>query len=83
MLAASVERLASSLVICESTDLRLHSNSAIGAPAARSCSTTCMTLSSISRKMKSSEADTLSKAARPLMWWTDVHHLPTPHIAHR
>ena len=67
MLAASVDRFASSFVICESRGLRLHSNSASGAPAARSCSTTCSTFSSISRKMISSETETLSSAWRPLM----------------
>ena len=67
MFAASVERFAISFVICESRGLRLHSNSDSGAPAARSCSTTASTLSSISRKMISSDTLTLSSAARPLM----------------
>src|ERR1044071_5643599 len=79
MLAASVERLASSLVICESRGLRLHSHSVSGAPAARSCSTTCITLSSISRKMISSDTDILSRPARPLMWWMMCITLSTTH----
>ena len=75
MFAASVERFASSFVICESRGLRLHSHSASGAPAARSCSTTCMTLSSISRKMISSETDILSSAGAAVDVVDDVHHL--------
>ena len=66
-------------MIWESRGLRLHSNSEIGAPAARSCSTTCITFSSISRKMISSETDTLSSAARPLMWWMMCITLSTTH----